>query len=389
MCALAQPQGQGSDTEIPGSPPAHTPPPTPPAPRGSCKAGWRQQRAPQHRPAEPGGQALAPTHLPPPSLLPWAARLSLGDGGPGPLLAAPCPGGPARGPRMASLTTRCVATGLGLPAGQRARPCFAGVRGLSATLGLCGAEDQPLFLTRRLGLGPPGHPQGNIAHPVGGGAQLAGPLAQSSAGWQLGHSRGRGDRMRPAPCSPPLPHCSKTPTRPPHRAASRRAPAWTELVLTPHKVPATSSQAPGPLWDTGLLRCLGASPRQPRPTEKGLHPGSLPARPAPRASQLHVGAGQRPRDSPTDHSPHAPGRTGRSPQGPLVGERPRTMQSNRKLICSPSAEDRKKTPAPAGDRRVSRPEHRWLAPPQGGSGAGNLSRATRPLVRGVPKHLPG
>lgn len=80
----------------PGSPPAHTPPPTPPAPLGSCKAGWRQQRAPQHRPAEPGGQALAPTHLPPPSLLPWAARLSLGDGGPGPLLA-PLPKGPCKG----------------------------------------------------------------------------------------------------------------------------------------------------------------------------------------------------------------------------------------------------------------------------------------------------
>lgn len=46
--------------------------------------------------------------------------------------------------------------------------------------------------------------------------------------------------------------------------------------------------------------------------------------------------------------PHAPGRSGRSPKGPLVGEMPRTMQSNRKLICSPSAEDRKKTPAPAG-----------------------------------------
>lgn len=45
---------------------------------------------------------------------------------------------------------------------------------------------------------------------------------------------------------------------------------------------------------------------------------------------------------------HAPGRSGRSPKGPLVGEMPRTMQSNRKLICSPSAEDRKKTPAPAG-----------------------------------------
>lgn len=39
------------------------------------------------------------------------------------------------------------------------------------------------------------------------------------------------------------------------------------------------------------------------------------------------------------------GRTGRSPNGPLVGEMPRTMQSNRKLICSPSAEDKKKTPA--------------------------------------------
>lgn len=46
--------------------------------------------------------------------------------------------------------------------------------------------------------------------------------------------------------------------------------------------------------------------------------------------------------------PHTPGRTGRSPKGPLVGEMPRTMQSNRKLICSPSAEDRKKTPAPVG-----------------------------------------
>ena len=44
---------------------------------------------------------------------------------------------------------------------------------------------------------------------------------------------------------------------------------------------------------------------------------------------------------------HSPGRTGRNPKGPLVGEMPRTMQSNRKLIWSPSVEDRKKTPAPA------------------------------------------
>lgn len=79
-----------------------------------------------------------------------------------------------------------------------------------------------------------------------------------------------------------------------------------------------------------------------------------PARPLLRGTW---GAGQRPRGPVATSRQatlwHTPGRTGRSPKGPLVGEMPRTMQSNRKLICSPSAEDRKKTPAPAGDRPVS------------------------------------
>ncbi|TNN67873.1 hypothetical protein EYF80_021842 [Liparis tanakae] len=42
--------------------------------------------------------------------------------------------------------------------------------------------------------------------------------------------------------------------------------------------------------------------------------------------------------------------TGRSPKGPLVGETPRTMQSNRKLICSLSADASRKTPAPVEGR---------------------------------------
>lgn len=69
-------------------------------------------------------------------------------------------------------------------------------------------------------------------------------------------------------------------------------------------------------------------------------------------------------------SPHTPGRSGRSPKGPLVGEMPRTMQSNRKLICSPSAEDRKKTPAPA-----ERPDRVSLARAQGACRVGSGPRA--------------
>lgn len=45
-----------------------------------------------------------------------------------------------------------------------------------------------------------------------------------------------------------------------------------------------------------------------------------------------------------------PGKTGRSPKGPLVGEMPLTMQSNRKLICSLSADASRKTPAPVESR---------------------------------------
>lgn len=45
-----------------------------------------------------------------------------------------------------------------------------------------------------------------------------------------------------------------------------------------------------------------------------------------------------------------PGKTGRSPKGPRVGEMPLTMQSNRKLICSLSADASRKTPAPAESR---------------------------------------
>lgn len=41
-----------------------------------------------------------------------------------------------------------------------------------------------------------------------------------------------------------------------------------------------------------------------------------------------------------------PGKTGRSPNGPLVGEMPLTMQSNKRLICSLSADASRKTPAP-------------------------------------------
>lgn len=45
-----------------------------------------------------------------------------------------------------------------------------------------------------------------------------------------------------------------------------------------------------------------------------------------------------------------PGKMGRSPNGPLLGQMPLTMQSNRKLICSPSADARRKTPAPVNKR---------------------------------------
>jgi len=48
---------------------------------------------------------------------------------------------------------------------------------------------------------------------------------------------------------------------------------------------------------------------------------------------------------------NSPGRTGLSPNGPLLGDMPRTMQSNKKLICSPSAHARKKTPAPTETER--------------------------------------
>lgn len=47
----------------------------------------------------------------------------------------------------------------------------------------------------------------------------------------------------------------------------------------------------------------------------------------------------------------SPGRVGRNPWGVLLGVMPLTMQSNRKLICSPSEQDKKKTPAP---RRLMR-----------------------------------
>lgn len=42
----------------------------------------------------------------------------------------------------------------------------------------------------------------------------------------------------------------------------------------------------------------------------------------------------------------SPGSEGLRPWGVLLGVMPRTMQSNRKLICSPSEQDKKKTPAP-------------------------------------------
>lgn len=45
-----------------------------------------------------------------------------------------------------------------------------------------------------------------------------------------------------------------------------------------------------------------------------------------------------------------PGRAGGRPCGVLLGDMPLTMQSNRKLICSPSEHDKKKTPAPVGYR---------------------------------------
>lgn len=229
---------------------------------------------------------------------------------------------------------------------------------------------------------------------------MAQPLARSSGGTAARPQRG--ERGQNTACSgPPFPTTllPETPNQaasqggfPPSAGLDRAGPDPTQgpCNLEPGPWPTLghgAAQVSGSLARSSCSTRWPGAPRQPSPTEKGLHPWSLPARPAPMASQLHVGAGRRPRDPATDHGPHTPGRTGRSPQGPLVGERPRTMQSNRKLICSPSAEDRKKTPAPAGDRRVSRPERRWVAPPQGGSGAGNLGKATRPPVRGVPEHL--
>lgn len=52
------------------------------------------------------------------------------------------------------------------------------------------------------------------------------------------------------------------------------------------------------------------------------------------------------------HRWYRPGRTGRSPKGPLVGEMPRTTQSNRKLICSLSADVSRNTPAPEKQTKI-------------------------------------
>lgn len=114
----------------------------------------------------------------------------------------------------------------------------------------------------------------------------------------------------------------------PHR------PLWLQGKKTPAGALLRCHRAAA--WGVGALRGKWGGNRTVPP---GAAPSRLPSAAMP--SELCLPGSTLPPALST------PGRTGRSPKGPLVGEMPRTMQSKRKLICSPSAEDRKKTPAPA------------------------------------------
>lgn len=115
------------------------------------------------------------------------------------------------------------------------------------------------------------------------------------------------------------------PAAPPAAAATRWAPPEARAGAPQSSEPRR--------WAASLLRPGQHGPGLPAAGGAGRRPGGRSGRPP-----------TQPADRP---SRHTPGRTGRSPKGPLVGETPRTMQSNRKLMRSPSEEDRKKTPAPA------------------------------------------
>ncbi|KAB1282465.1 hypothetical protein Cadr_000002347 [Camelus dromedarius] len=271
-------------------------------------------RALQHHPAEPGQKGsghrsrLLPTN-------PTCPGPAYGVGGGElacrlPLSQLCCP---RKEPAdVSSLTTCCTAAGLSLPSGQGDKRCLTG--------------------------------QGRVAPP--GSSTTPGP----------GHLK-NGARPQPRDSGQPLPPPPQRAETPPHKVASSLSTSSDRARLDP------LSQRPQ-VGETGipisgfLLIHLAQLPcscprQQPWPSNEELclqEPGGVIARCSQVSNALGF-PGQREGSPPgSPHPamlPHEPGRTGRSPKGPLVGEMPRTMQSNRKLIRSPSAEDKKKTPAPA------------------------------------------